>query len=441
MFYGGLTYSSHPVSLRRGARDDLGLRGGRPHRQRRPARPGHARPPRAARGEAPERRGDPQPRPVRDHRPRPEPRPVDAADAVQRHVGRDEGDRQVPPRERAVHDDRQQLDPHEPAAVHHRGPAAPRASRSSTGPSTSPTRRSPDAGPIGRTPPMTTASGSLPRRPDASRARRLRPRRSARARRRRRRRRARPRGAGRSSGKAPSGSAATRGGSTAPIAGHPGRLRARPAVQVADRRRPVAAARLGHRPRRSSTRPSAAARRSARSSPARPLFTFGEALVGFALGGAARSRPRRSCSSTRGSPSGRSCRTSSPRRPCRSSPSRRSSSSRSRPTGCRSMAVAAYLTFFPVTIASLRGLRAVDPRAFELFRSYAATRRQILWQLRLPTSVPYLFSGVPGRGRGVDHRRDHRRADRGRRRPGSAARSSTTTSTTSRRPSGCGRRS
>src|SRR6476661_5969458 len=57
------------------------------------------------------------------------------------------------------------------------------------------------------------------------------------------------------------------------------------------------------------------------------------------------------------------------------------------------MAVATYLTFFPVTIASLRGLRAVDPRSIELFRSYAATRRQVLLQLRLPTSVPYLFSG------------------------------------------------
>jgi NitT/TauT family transport system permease protein len=56
------------------------------------------------------------------------------------------------------------------------------------------------------------------------------------------------------------------------------------------------------------------------------------------------------------------------------------------------MAVSAYLTFFPVTIASLRGLRAVDPRAIELFRSYAATRRQVLWQLRLPTSLPYLFA-------------------------------------------------
>jgi NitT/TauT family transport system permease protein len=57
------------------------------------------------------------------------------------------------------------------------------------------------------------------------------------------------------------------------------------------------------------------------------------------------------------------------------------------------MAVAVYLTFFPVTIAALRGLRAVDPRAIELFRSYAATRRQVLRDLRLPTSVPYLFSG------------------------------------------------
>jgi NitT/TauT family transport system permease protein len=56
--------------------------------------------------------------------------------------------------------------------------------------------------------------------------------------------------------------------------------------------------------------------------------------------------------------------------------------------------VSAYLTFFPVTIASLRGLRAADTRAFELFRSYAASRREILWRLRLPTSVPYLFSAL-----------------------------------------------
>ena len=56
--------------------------------------------------------------------------------------------------------------------------------------------------------------------------------------------------------------------------------------------------------------------------------------------------------------------------------------------------ISAYLTFFPVTIAALRGLRAADARAFELMRSYAASRRQVLWKVRLPTSVPYLFASL-----------------------------------------------
>jgi NitT/TauT family transport system permease protein len=56
--------------------------------------------------------------------------------------------------------------------------------------------------------------------------------------------------------------------------------------------------------------------------------------------------------------------------------------------------ISAYLTFFPVTIAALRGLRAADPRAFELLRSYAAGKLAVLWKLRLPTSVPYLFSSL-----------------------------------------------
>jgi len=56
--------------------------------------------------------------------------------------------------------------------------------------------------------------------------------------------------------------------------------------------------------------------------------------------------------------------------------------------------ISAYLTFFPVTVAALRGLRAADPRAFELMRSYAASKRQILWRLRLPASVPYLFAAL-----------------------------------------------
>ncbi len=56
--------------------------------------------------------------------------------------------------------------------------------------------------------------------------------------------------------------------------------------------------------------------------------------------------------------------------------------------------IATYLTFFPVTIAMVRGLRSPDPRAMELMRSYAATRRTILWKLRLPASLPYLFTAL-----------------------------------------------
>ena len=54
--------------------------------------------------------------------------------------------------------------------------------------------------------------------------------------------------------------------------------------------------------------------------------------------------------------------------------------------------ISAYLTFFPVTINTLRGLTSADPRALELMRSYAASRFQIFWKLRLPTSLPFLFA-------------------------------------------------
>jgi NitT/TauT family transport system permease protein len=54
--------------------------------------------------------------------------------------------------------------------------------------------------------------------------------------------------------------------------------------------------------------------------------------------------------------------------------------------------IAAYLTFFPVTINTLRGLTSADPRALELMRSYAASPLEILWKLRIPASLPYLFA-------------------------------------------------
>jgi NitT/TauT family transport system permease protein len=56
--------------------------------------------------------------------------------------------------------------------------------------------------------------------------------------------------------------------------------------------------------------------------------------------------------------------------------------------------ISAYLTFFPVTIAALRGLRAADARAFELMRSYGASAWAVLWKVRLPSSVPYLFASL-----------------------------------------------
>jgi NitT/TauT family transport system permease protein len=56
--------------------------------------------------------------------------------------------------------------------------------------------------------------------------------------------------------------------------------------------------------------------------------------------------------------------------------------------------IATYLTFFPVTINTLRGLQAADPRAVELMRTYAASRWSVLWKLRVPSSLPYLFSAL-----------------------------------------------
>ena len=63
--------------------------------------------------------------------------------------------------------------------------------------------------------------------------------------------------------------------------------------------------------------------------------------------------------------------------------------------GWKAVAIlAAYLTFFPVAINSLRGLQSADPRAFELMDSYASGRWSVLWRLRVPASLPYLFTAL-----------------------------------------------
>src|SRR5512143_3747807 len=56
--------------------------------------------------------------------------------------------------------------------------------------------------------------------------------------------------------------------------------------------------------------------------------------------------------------------------------------------------IASYLTFFPVTINTLRGLHSIDPAALELMQSYAASNREILIKLRIPAALPYLFTAL-----------------------------------------------
>jgi NitT/TauT family transport system permease protein len=56
--------------------------------------------------------------------------------------------------------------------------------------------------------------------------------------------------------------------------------------------------------------------------------------------------------------------------------------------------IAAYLTFFPVAMNTLRGLLSPRPRDLELMRSYAADRRGVLWKLRIPASLPFVFSAL-----------------------------------------------
>lgn len=56
--------------------------------------------------------------------------------------------------------------------------------------------------------------------------------------------------------------------------------------------------------------------------------------------------------------------------------------------------IAAFITYFSVTIATVRGLKAAPPVAYELLRSYRAGRAKTLRFLQLPAAVPLLFSGL-----------------------------------------------
>jgi ABC-type nitrate/sulfonate/bicarbonate transport system permease component len=56
--------------------------------------------------------------------------------------------------------------------------------------------------------------------------------------------------------------------------------------------------------------------------------------------------------------------------------------------------IAAFLVFFPTLVNMVRGLRSVDSDTLELLHSLSATRRQILWKVRFPASLPFLFAAL-----------------------------------------------
>lgn len=56
--------------------------------------------------------------------------------------------------------------------------------------------------------------------------------------------------------------------------------------------------------------------------------------------------------------------------------------------------IAGYITFFPVSLNMLRGLRSIQPSALELMYSYAAKPWNVYLKLRFPASLPGLFSGL-----------------------------------------------
>ncbi len=56
--------------------------------------------------------------------------------------------------------------------------------------------------------------------------------------------------------------------------------------------------------------------------------------------------------------------------------------------------ISTYLCFFPVTVGMVKGLRSPNRMLMDLMHSYHASRAQVFWKLRLPASVPYLFSSL-----------------------------------------------
>ena len=56
--------------------------------------------------------------------------------------------------------------------------------------------------------------------------------------------------------------------------------------------------------------------------------------------------------------------------------------------------ICALIAFFPIAIATMVGIRAVDARLLELAHSLRATRRQVVTTLEIPAALPSIFGGL-----------------------------------------------
>jgi len=56
--------------------------------------------------------------------------------------------------------------------------------------------------------------------------------------------------------------------------------------------------------------------------------------------------------------------------------------------------ISAYLSFFPVVVGMVKGLRSPDHMQLDLLRTYNASGSETFWKLRLPSSMPYLFTSL-----------------------------------------------
>ena len=58
------------------------------------------------------------------------------------------------------------------------------------------------------------------------------------------------------------------------------------------------------------------------------------------------------------------------------------------------LVICALIVFFPVAVATMVGVRAVDSKLLELARSLRATRRQVLLTLEIPAALPSILGGL-----------------------------------------------